>query len=399
MAGERIITTPLIIDVETTTDNNGNPYDPNNKLCLVGFRHNGDNHIFDVEYIQKPIAETIEKINLYLDTIANLFDTIVSFNSKFDLAWLRQYDIRIPADGKTFWDCQLAHFIHTNQSVVYPSLDKCCEYYGIPGKLDVVDREYWSKGIDTPEIPLEVLMPYLETDLEITEKLFQRQLETISKSKSNLIKLHNQDLLILLDMEYNGIRFDLGGMEDRLKKTQSELQEVESRLNGYIEWEHFNWDSGDHLSCLLYGGTITVDVPHSYEHTYKSGIKAGQIATRYHWETVVRTYPRLIEPLPKSELKKEGYWSVDESVLRQLKPKIKSQRELIGLIKKRSELSKLIDTYLIGLRKKYDSMNWENDLIHGKFNQVVARTGRLSSSDPNLQNLDPIIHEYIISRF
>ncbi len=99
--------------------------------------------------------------------------------------------------------------------------------------------------------------------------------------------------------------------------------------------------------------------------------------------------PRLVEPLRGSELKKEGYWSVDEQTLSSLKPRTKEVKQLISDILRLSKLEKLKGTYYEGLPKIMDQRGWENNLLHGKFNQCVARTGRLSSSQPNLQNFPP----------
>src|SRR3990167_7381826 len=176
---------PVIIDVETTIFQKGNPYSARNKLCLVGIRYDGTNHIFDVEHGGKPYADVISKIRTLFRFLVTNGYVIVAFNGKFDLAWLRRYGIfdGISPIEMDLWDCQLAHFLHTNQSESYPSLDSCLKYHGLSGKSDIVDREYWSKGIDTPEIPLEILTTYLEGDLEGTDKLYTSQLSSLSRSK------------------------------------------------------------------------------------------------------------------------------------------------------------------------------------------------------------------------
>ena len=56
-------------------------------------------------------------------------------------------------------------------------------------------------------------------------------------------------------------------------------------------------------------------------------------------------------------------------------------------------------TYYQGLPKLITEMNWEYGKIHGQLNQCVARTGRLSSSKPNLQNFDSEIKNLFGSRY
>ena len=150
-----------------------------------------------------------------------------------------------------------------------------------------------------------------------------------------------------------------------------------------------NWDSNDHCSAVLYGGTITEE-RREQVGVYKTGAKIGQ--PRYRISEQVYSLPRLFEPLPNTELKKEGYWSTDESILRQLKGKIPT------LLNRRSELTKLLD-YYEGYPNLLTKMDWEGKVLHGQLNQCVARTGRLSASNPNQQNIAAEAKEIIVSRW
>jgi len=161
---------------------------------------------------------------------------------------------------------------------------------------------------------------------------------------------------------------------------------LRARISLISSFTSFNCGSGDHLSCLLYGGTIT----HTYRlpiGVYASGAKTGQPRNKVFTEEYVQE--RLVEPIRGSELKKEGFWSTDEQTMLSLKPKTKEVKELIKNILALSRLEKLKSTYYEGLPKLMEERQWENNTLHGKFNQCVARTGRLSSSKPNLQNLPP----------
>ena len=83
---------------------------------------------------------------------------------------------------------------------------------------------------------------------------------------------------------------DIAVQNDR-SVNEREYKEINESLNEYIDnWPHFNWNSGDHLSCLLYGGTVKVKVGTPYEHTYKGGEKVGQTETRNHWEKIGRAH-------------------------------------------------------------------------------------------------------------
>ena len=198
----------LILDVECTTSNKGNPFDQRNKLCLVGLKRSSsmkeqqleEIQIEDIEYSNGPYGEKLKTIRSSVESS----DLLVGFNVKFDLHWIRKYvpDIKFPP----VWDCQLGEFILSNQRNVYPSLDEVCTRLNLGSKLGTVDSEYWNNGIDTTAIPRSVLDPYLTQDLDLTEKLFQYQYPLL---KDNLVfKLQCKDLLVLQEMEYNGLNYD-----------------------------------------------------------------------------------------------------------------------------------------------------------------------------------------------
>ena len=77
----------------------------------------------------------------------------------------------------------------------------------------------------------------------------------------------------------------------------------------------------------------------------------------------------------------------------------KEAMEILEIILKRSTLEKRKSTYYQGLCNLIDENNWTKGDIHGQLNQCVARTGRLSSSKPNLQNFDGEIKSLFTSRY
>lgn len=364
----------LAFDVESTTINHGDPYHPDNRLVQVGF-YDGKN--YTIMYKDKIDIESIEKL------LSQSY--IVGANLKFDLAWMER--IGIDTRKLKVYDVQIAEFLITNQTKAFPALDDLAEKYLGQHKIDAIKANYWEKGIDTWFIPEDELTAYLKEDLRLTLEVFKQQ-EVILKEqgKWNLFKLQCLDLVVLNNMEWNGLPYD---REQSLKNAQNlerDIAEITANFSRYTNCPSFNPASGDHLSCLLYGGTIT----HEYRvpiGIYKTGIKAGQPRNKVFKEE----YPqeRLVEPLRGSELKKEGYWSVDEQTLSSLKPRTKEVKQLISDILRLSKLEKLKGTYYEGLPKIMDERGWQNNLLHGKFNQCVARTGRLSSSQPNLQNFPP----------
>jgi DNA polymerase I-like protein with 3'-5' exonuclease and polymerase domains len=378
----------LVLDVETSISNKGNPFDETNKLVYVGLLGHG---LFPIEYGDEPYQDNLKKIQEIIDDS----DMLVGFNIKFDLHWLANYGIKF-AD-KVIWDCQLTEFILVGQSSPYPSLDKTCVSYGLETKLDVVKTEYWANGIDTADVPQDILEEYLQKDLDLTEQVMAKQIEQLSDKPllRRLVQLHNADLLGLQEIEYAGLLFDQDWSETLGDELEEQIGKLDKHLYEYHEFDSFNPNSNDMLSAFLYGGNIAFKVRVA-DGRYKSGIKKGEEKTK--WETRQQVYKGLVKPLAKTERVKEGFYSTDEQTLRNLKGSKKAQ-EVIEILLTRSELNKRMTTYYQGLPKLISEMNWKRGTLHGQLNQCVARTGRLSSSKPNMQNFDGEIKGLFPSRY
>jgi DNA polymerase I-like protein with 3'-5' exonuclease and polymerase domains len=377
----------LILDVETTTSNKGNPFDTTNKLCYVGLH---DGRLFDIEYSADPYKELLDEIQSAVDQA----ELLVGFNIKFDLHWLARYGIKF--NDKRIWDCQLVHFILTGQQDPYPSLNDVAAYYKLESKLDKVS-EYWKSGIDTPDIPEDILKEYLIQDINLTGQIMAEQIKDLNKNPhlKRLVSLHNQDLLVLQEMEFNGLMFNYNQSIKLGEELEHEIKNLDIQLKAYHLYDDFNANSVDHLSAFLYGGNIKERYQRAIGH-FKSGNRAGEI--KYKWEERLREFPRRINPLPGTELAKEGLFSTDERTLRSLKGN-KEAKTILDLLLTRATLEKRKSTYYQGLTKLIDEHNWSKGVIHGQLNQCVARTGRLSSSKPNLQNFDGEIKELFTSRY
>lgn len=321
-------------------------------------------------------------------------DLWIGFNIKFDIHWIyREFGI-LP---KAVWDCQYAEFLFSNQTWKYPSLNESCIKRGLPEKLDVVKEEYWNKGIDTPDIPLEVLSKYAAQDIDSTYHLFRAQcamFDTEHQDKFALFRLHCNDLLVLREMEWNGILYDKGRSLEQAEGLTTTVQIIEDKLREFCE-APLNFDSRDQVSKFLYGGKHVEEyrVPVG---VYKTGAKTGQ--TRFKVMEKVYELPRLIEPLKGSEMAKEGIYSTDETTLKTVKAN-RIGKKIIQWLLERSKIQKLNSTYLIGLPKTLDDNDWIDGILHSNLNQCVAQTGRLSSTKPNSQNFPKEAKQFCVSRY
>lgn len=212
-------------------------------------------------------------------------------------------------------------------------------------------------------------------------------------------------------MERNGIYFNTEEAMKHAEDIKTRQLEMLREFHNIVSNDIVSITSNDHISIVLYGGIIVEDlrIPIGY---YKSGAKTGQL--RYQVMKQVHHFPRLIEPLANTETAKsqkrmdEGketghtLWEVNEPVLRSLKPKgeyKKKAERLLSIILEYGKLDKLRGTYLEGYTNLIEEMHWGHNMLHPSYNQCTVTTGRLSSSKPNGQNMNPSAKKYCISRY
>lgn len=290
--------------------------------------------------------------------------------------------------------------------MAYPSLDACCEKYGL-GQKDETISNYWKIGVDTEDIPRDELEVYGNRDVDLTYRLYQAQLAVMSEKQKKLCFLMGLDLLVLADMERNGVKFNFELCNEKEADVGEKLSVVTEELLTFAPDPRINLGSGQQLSCLLYGGAFEVTwVAREEPLIYKSGIKKGQPYIKNHYESKIFECPPIFKPLKKTENKlpyrvgdtSYPIWQTSEDVLKQLSATNKRQRRLIELLLLRAEYSKLMETYYGALPVLLETMEW-GEYIHGQYNQVVAATGRLSSSKPNMQNFSNDVDQLLVSRY
>lgn len=366
----------LVVDTENTTWSKGNPFDQRNFNVCISYH---DGRESGVCFTTQDFRDKWDRAQL-----------IIGFNLKYDLHWLRRSGFSF--EGKRFWCTQVCEFVLGRQQTPYPSLDESTTRYNLGSKSRAVE-EYWERGVNTHEIPREILAEYAARDAELTYKLYLKQQELIQPHQRTLLTVLMADTVVLQEMEWNGLYFDKEESIRKSKELETEISNIQASLGLYHSVPDFNWASGHHLSALLYGGTIT-ERRRCMDGVYKTGARAGQ--PRFRIEEIQHRLPRRYNPIKGSELAKPGVWSVEENYLKKLKGK---DGKLIEGILKIKELQKLNNTYYRGLPELHEEMHFEHNIIHGQFNQCVARTGRLSSSRPNLQNLSGDAQQIFTSRF
>lgn len=372
----------LTLDYETSTHESGNFHSNKNTAVCLGLKENKDECVVAFS-LYKPGASVDDDFLLH-------YDLIIAFNAKFELGWSRRLGFEMP---KAVWCCQLAEYMLDRQKP-YPSLEETAKKYGLPSKLDIVKTEYWDKGLCTTDVPQEILEEYCVRDVDLTYSIYlcQRDQFVQRPALHRLFKLACQDLLVLAEMEWNGLPFNETLCKERAEECEKEKLQIVSVLSSVYPDVPINFGSGDQLSAFLYGGTVvqTVKQPAGI---FKTGERKGQV--KFQNVDIEHKLPRLVEPLKNSELKKPGFYATDEGTLKKLKGPF--AKKYVSLILRLARLDKLIGTYYEGLPKLNKTMDWDEGMLYPQYNQVVTQTGRLSSSRPNGQNLSNEIADIIES--
>lgn len=397
----------LAFDTENTGAqvDNANPHNPNNRCCILSYVvHDTDN---PTERIIKTIElDYVSGNSMYaqpeIDELQGIIDTaewVVLFNAKYDINWAVRYGIDV--SKKKLWDCQLFHYISRAQSP-YPSLNGVCEEYGLSKKLDIVATEYWDVGLDTDNVPLDILTEYCEMDVLLTLDVFfeqAKEFREFSRKLKTVIRTSFDDLHGLAMMERNGFMFNHNKCQEHAKKCQEDIENFVRTLTELCNIPNnigFNFNSGRHISALLFGGKVPFDVREPYTFTYKDPKK--EPVTKYRTVTYTHEFGAIFTPCRGTETKTTGVFQTDVAHLRKLKAKSKFQKTIIESLLGLSAKEKLLSTYYNGFPAKIEKSSW-GDILHTQLSQVTVATGRLASTGPNLQNVAGDVKVLMVSRF
>lgn len=208
------------------------------------------------------------------------------------------------------------------------------------------DEEVYGKGAKMKVPKQEALADHIVRKTDVLRKLENKMDDELQEYElySLLKELEMPLALILAEMEHTGVLVDVPRLEEMGTELKKRLEEVEQEIY-VLAGEQFNINSPKQLGPILFE-------------------KLG---------------------LPVIKKTKTGY-STAADVLEQLEP----QHDIISKILLYRQLGKLQSTYIEGLLKVVDK---ETSKIHTRYNQALTQTGRLSSIDPNLQNIPIRIEE------
>ena len=323
-----------IVSLDTET-NSTNAIDAE----LVGLSFSMKEHEAFYVAIPAPREEAQEMVDIFKPLYENPNILKIGQNIKYDYEVLRNYGIDI--QGKMF-DTMLAHYVW------HPELRHNMDYMAetLLGYQTVhIEELIGQKGKNQKnmrDLNPDDVYEYAAEDADITLQLrnvLEQKLDEVDARR--LFEDIEMPLVkVLADMEINGVRLDT----DQLKETQKVFTD---RMNQYERHafeeagQEFNISSPRQVGDILFGKMQLVEKPKK--------TKTGQYVT-------------------------------SEEVLQQLSGKAPIVDDILNY----RGMKKLLGTYVEALPKLIDT---KDQHIHTSFNQAITATGRLSSSDPNLQNI------------
>ena len=289
-----------------------------------------------VEQTEMSANELVEWLKQLLETNQK---KIIGQNLKYDIAVLRNHGIHIK---EFFADTMLMSYA-TNSTSSRHNLDALAEYYlnTTTIKFEDVIGKGAKKYKSFNQVPIKDATNYAAEDADITLQLYEKLIEIIDKSSIKLLKTIDYPLLfVLLEMEQKGALIDTSHLNGLSKEFGTKLLNLVKKIHE-ASGSVFNIDSPKQLSEILF--------------------EKLKIETK---------------GLKKTST---GYFSTSESVLQ----KLSDENEIVKDILEYRSLAKLKSTYTDKISEICD----QNSRVHTSYHQAVTSTGRLSSSDPNLQNI------------
>lgn len=322
----------LSLDTETTSTN---PIDAE----LVGLSFSVNEK--EAFYVSVPpnFEEAKNIVNIFKPIYEDEKILKVGQNIKYDIEVLRKYGVQVR--GKMF-DTMLAHYL------INPELPHNMDYMAetlLNYKTVHIEELIGPKGKNQKNMrdlnPKDVYV-YAAEDADITLQLknvLEPRLKEIN-AESLFWDIEMPLVPVLAEMELNGVRIDTNTLKETSEIFKKRMKEYEERI--YTEaGEQFNISSPKQVGEILFDKLKVTDKP--------KRTRTGQYVT-------------------------------SEEVLQQLKQKAPIVQDILSF----RAMKKLLSTYVDALPKL---INPHTGHIHTSFNQAQTATGRLSSSDPNLQNI------------
>lgn len=295
-----------------------------------------------------PVSEKFDIAKKQIEHFKFLFENKeikkIGQNIKYDIQVLFKYDIHVKGE---LFDTMLAHYLL--QPEQRHNMDYLSEIYLSykPVSIETLIGKKGKHQKDMRDVDMDTIKEYAAEDADITLQLYEKLKHEIQQSGMQhlMTKIESPLIYVLADMENAGCMINTDDLAAYSKQLNKEIKEIKEGIFSDAG-EQFNMNSPKQLGQILF-----------------EKLK--------------------VDPHPKKTKTKQH--STSEEVLQQLLGK----HPIIAKILEYRSLNKLLSTYIDALPKL---INPNTGKIHTSYNQTITATGRLSSTNPNLQNI-PIREE------
>ena len=324
-----------------------------NEASIVGASfsvQSGEGFYLPINHVEQTKLNRETLLSWLKNVLEKNVDKIIGQNLKFDLSILKNEKIEL---SSFYADTMLMSYV-INSTLTRHNLDALCEKY--LGRQLIKFEEVMGKGKNRyknfGDVPIKDATAYAAEDAEATFSLFQKLSSLIDEDARKLLKDVEYPLVfVLMNMEREGTMIDIKHLKKLSNHFGSRLMSLVQKIYEVSE-TRFNIDSPKQLSEVLFEKLC----------------------------------------LPTQGLKKtsSGYYSTSEAILQ----KLSHDHEIVKDILEYRSLAKLKSTYTDKLSEICDARS----RVHTSYQQAVTSTGRLSSSEPNLQNIPIRTNEGITIR-
>jgi DNA polymerase-1 len=292
-------------------------------------------------YVPVPVdeQETKKIVNEFKEVLEDGSISKIGQNIKFDILMLKWYDIQLKGD---LFDTMMAHYIIDPDT--RHNMDILSENY-LGYKPVSITELIGAKGKNQGsmrDVEMEKIKEYAAEDADITlqlKEVFEPKIKQV-EAENLLHQIENPLIYVLADIEFEGVKIDHDTLKEFSKDLETDIAVLEKTV---------------------------------YE---KAGVRFNIASPKQLGEVL---FEKLMLD-PKAKKTKTGQYQTGEDVLLSLAAKSDIVRDILDY----RQLQKLKSTYVDALPQM---VNAKTGRVHTSYNQAVAATGRLSSTNPNLQNI------------
>jgi DNA polymerase I-like protein with 3'-5' exonuclease and polymerase domains len=360
---------------------------PSNECLMVGWRYLNET---TMELSEKKTG-TLEDLKEELDSdeiggFGYNIEKVVAHNAKFDLKWLIREGTVVTMEPYADWHihCTMtAEYLYTGQAEKFITLENLATKHGILAKKTMDLESYIESGGKMEDIPSSKLREYLETDVELVTLIYLAQCDKWDGCK----KYDMRYIWPLSEMELNGLPVDRLKCEKLAEQSTRYCDRVVGRIKEYIK-HTCEWRDGDPITDADFEKKIkpTANRTLSFVLTgFPEKVRTTSDKWTYGWKP--GSHGPFLTPgsvkavYGKTKPTNLGY-PMDEAHLEKIL-KLLPRGSWPQLLPKWRKQDKLLNTYYLPFLVK----SKETGCLHPKLNTTATATGRLSSSDPNGQNM------------